>query len=125
MSNTDHVKALVLSVHSTVYDAIRSSTKAIAFFGTPHRGGNGADLGSTIASIMRAFTGSAKNDFMDTLQKSSSGATNIHEMFKEQVSNYQIVSFYETLPYMTGSSFVSFTFVYVRNLSLLTPQDDC
>lgn len=85
-------------MHGTSYESIRRSTRAIAFFGTPHRGGEHAELGSILASIAHLVTGSVKNNFMETLQKNSTGAADIHELFKEQAQEYRIVSFYETLP---------------------------
>jgi hypothetical protein len=36
---------------------------------------------------------------METLQKNSPGAADVHELFKEQAQEYRIVSFYETLPF--------------------------
>jgi len=92
-------QALVRAVHGTTYKDILESTKSIAFFGTPHRGGNHADVGKIIASIGLLISGSMKNNFMDTLQKGSTNAEAIHELFKEQAMNYKIVSFFETLPY--------------------------
>ncbi|KAF7511349.1 hypothetical protein GJ744_004914 [Endocarpon pusillum] len=91
-------QALVRAMHSTAYRSIHWSTRAIAFFGTPHRGGNHADLGRVLASIAGFLTGSVKNNFLETLQKNSSGAADIHELFMEQAQEYRIVSFYETLP---------------------------
>lgn len=46
---------------------------------------------------------------METLQKNSTGAADIHELFKEQAQDYSIVSFYETLPFMPGVGLVSCT----------------
>lgn len=103
------MKALVRAVHGTAYESIRWSTKAIAFFGTPHRGGNHANLGSILADIARILTGNIKNNFMETLQKNSTGAADIHELFKEQAQEYLIVSFYETLPFKPGSDLVSYS----------------
>lgn len=95
-------QALVRAVHGTRYKEILESTKSIAFFGTPHRGGNGADVGSIIAAVGLLFSGSLKNNFMETLQKGSTNAEAIHELFKEQAMDYKIVSFFETLSYKTG-----------------------
>jgi hypothetical protein len=94
-------------VHGRTYNSIRLSTRGICFFGTPHRGGNGADLGSVLASIVNILTGGVKNNFMRTLQKDSTIAADIHELFKEQILDYQIVSFYETMPFKPGVGLVS------------------
>ncbi|KAL9111404.1 MAG: hypothetical protein Q9187_007923, partial [Circinaria calcarea] len=95
-------QALVRAMHGIAYESIHRSTRAIAFFGTPHRGGNRADLGRILASIAVHLTGSVKNNFLETLQKNSTGAADIHELFKEQAQGYRIVSFYETLPFKPG-----------------------
>lgn len=95
-------QALVRAEIGTKYKEIQKATKSIAFFGTPHRGGRGADLGTTLASISLLFTGSVKNNFMETLQKGSTSADTIQEMFKDQAIQYKIVSFFETLPYKSG-----------------------
>lgn len=39
------------------------------------------------------------NNFMENLQKNSTSAADIHELFKEQAQEYRIVSFYETLAF--------------------------
>ena len=44
---------------------------------------------------------------METLQKNSTGAADIHELFKEQAQEYQIVSFYETLQLVPPFGLVS------------------
>jgi protein SERAC1 len=92
-------QALIRASHSTAYESIRQSTRGIAFFGTPHRGGNHADIGRVIAAIVAAITGNVKNNFMETLQKNSTIAADIHELFIQQAHDYQIVSFYEMKPF--------------------------
>lgn len=44
---------------------------------------------------------------METLQKHSTIAADIQELFKEQAQDYQIVSFHETLPFKPGVGLVS------------------
>ncbi|KAL9116819.1 MAG: hypothetical protein Q9187_006653 [Circinaria calcarea] len=95
-------QALVRAKHGIAYESIHWSTRAIAFFGTPHRGGNRVDLGRILASIAVHLTGSVKNNFLETLQKNSTIAADIHELFKEQAQRYRIISFYETLPLKPG-----------------------
>jgi hypothetical protein len=56
-------------------------------------------VGRILASIVTAITGNVKNNFMETLQKNSTIAQDIHELFKQQAQDYSIVSFYETKPF--------------------------
>ena len=117
-------QALVRAVHGSIYKELLESMKSIAFFGTPHRGGNGADVGSIIASIGFIISSSIKNNFMETLQKGSTNAEAIHDFFKkEQALNYKIVSFFKTLPYKRGFGLVSN--IYHSRSSQLTNCEDC
>ena len=110
-------------MHGPAFKSIKLSTRAIAFFGTPHRGGNLADLGSVLASVALCLTGGVKNNFMETLQKNSTAAADIQELFKEQAQEYRIVSFYETLPFK-GLGLVSYLSLqnWIRTLTVYT---DC
>lgn len=96
-------------MHGQAYKSILWSTRAIAFFGTPHRGGNRANLGRILADIALVLTGNIKNNFMETLQKNSTVAADIHELFKEQAQEYRIVSFYETVPFKPGVGLVCYS----------------
>ncbi len=42
------------------------------------------------------MTGNVENNFMQTLQKDSTIAQDIQEIFEQQAQDYRIVSFYET-----------------------------
>jgi hypothetical protein len=61
---------------------------------------------------------------MEILQKNSTGAADIHELFKEQAQAYRIVSFYETLPFKPGVGLVGFSSRqnWIRALTVYTDR---
>lgn len=103
----DSKQGLIRASTGTAYGSIKHMTRGIAFFGTPHRGGNHADLGTVIAGIAKAITGNVKNNFMQTLQKDSTIVQDIQELFEQQAHDYRIVSFFETKPFNRHVGLVS------------------
>lgn len=91
-------RALVLAKLNDSYKAIREATHGIAFFGTPHQGGNYAKLGDIVASIARIFLFNPKNTFLEALKKNSLFADNLVDDFRNQLDDYHVLSFYETRP---------------------------
>ncbi|KAA6415622.1 MAG: hypothetical protein FRX48_00338 [Lasallia pustulata] len=75
-------RALVEAKLDDSYKSIREATYGIAFFGTPHQGGNFAKLGDIAASIIRGTL------FSDALVGD----------FRHQLEDYHVLSFFETLP---------------------------
>ena len=67
-------------------------------FGTPHRGGNHAELGDIASSIARSITGSPENTFMKALKARSWFLEHISDDFRQLLEDFQILSFYETRP---------------------------
>ncbi|QKX60478.1 uncharacterized protein TRUGW13939_07623 [Talaromyces rugulosus] len=89
--------ALVEAKLDDNYKAIRDATYGIAFFGTPHQGGNFAKLGDIAASIVRVVLHNPKNTFMEALKKDSLFSDNLVDDFRHQLEDYHVLSFYETL----------------------------
>lgn len=82
----------------------------IVFFGTPHRGGNGASLGSIAASIARFCLRNVDNSFLESLKKDGLFANELINDFQGQLENYYVLSFYETLPFgALGVVYLPFT----------------
>jgi hypothetical protein len=81
--------------HST-YGRLKDNTLGIAFFGTPHRGGNGASIGKIAARIVTSLNGEAENTLLNTLTKDSSVLDNITSAFRAQLEDYRFISFFET-----------------------------
>lgn len=81
------------------YEPIRAATYGIAFFGTPHRGGNFSALGDIASTIVRGVLRNPNNTFMEALKSDSLFAESIVEDFRHQLEDYYVLSFYETLPF--------------------------
>lgn len=79
------------------YKVIRDAAYGIAFFGTPHQGGNFAKLGDITASIVRVVLQNPKNTFMEALKKDSLFSDTLVDDFRHQLEDYYVLSFYETL----------------------------
>lgn len=81
-----------------LYDSIRIATYGIAFFATPHRGGNFTKFGDVAASIARACLRNPRNTFIESLKKDSLLNDELEADFRHQSEDFQFLSFYETLP---------------------------
>ncbi|KAF4452601.1 P-loop containing nucleoside triphosphate hydrolase [Fusarium austroafricanum] len=92
-------RALVMSKATNTYSSIKDATYGIAFFGTPHRGGNKVPLGSIAASIARIALRNPASSFMDALRKDSLFSEDLIQDFRQQLSDYYILSFFETQPF--------------------------
>ena len=79
-----------------VYHSIREATRALIFFGTPHRGGNGTTLGQTAAGVVKFFTGNRSNDLVETLKESSKYLAHLTADFAHQYEDYEFLSIIET-----------------------------
>jgi hypothetical protein len=91
-------RALVEAKLDDSYKAIRDATYGIAFFGTPHQGGNFATLGDIAASIVRGVLWSPTNTFIKALKKDSLFSDTLIDDFRHQLEDYYVLSFFETLP---------------------------
>jgi hypothetical protein len=83
-----------------VYGDLRKSTRALVFFATPHRGGNGASLGDRAASIVTFFTGNLRNNILELLNKSSKHLADLTADFSHQYEDYHFLTISETLGLM-------------------------
>lgn len=91
-------RALVEAKLDDSYKPIREATYGIAFFGTPHQGGNFTKLGNVAASITRGVLRNPSNTFMEALKKESLFSDTLVGDFRHQLEDYQVLSFFETLP---------------------------
>ena len=91
-------RALVEAKLDDSYKSIREATYGIAFFGTPHQGGNFAKLGDIAASIVRGVLRNPSNTFMEGLKKDSLFSDTLVGDFRHQLEDYHVLSFFETLP---------------------------
>lgn len=79
-----------------VFGTIKQSTKALVFFGTPHRGGNGAVLGEVLRNITIYLSGNERNEFLAVLQKNSEFLTRLTADFRNQYEDYEFLSVVES-----------------------------
>ena len=91
-------QALVEAELDDSYKSIREATYGIAFFGTPHQGGNFAKLGDIAASITRVVLRNPSNTFMKALKKDSLFSDSLARDFRHLLEDYYVLSFFETLP---------------------------
>jgi hypothetical protein len=91
-------RALVEAKLNDLYKSIREATYGIAFFGTPHQGGNLARLGDIASTIVRSVLRNPSNSFMEALKKDSAFVESLQSDFQHQLDDYKVLSFYETLP---------------------------
>ena len=64
-------QVLVISKNDDTYAGLREATYGLVFFAVPHRGGNGADLGTIAKNIVTSLAGSASNDLIESLKSNS------------------------------------------------------
>lgn len=81
------------------YSTIRSSTYGIAFFGTPHLGGNHAALGEILCNIVNFASRKTGNKLVRDLEKSSQFLAKLNEDFKHQKEDFYFVNFQESKSY--------------------------
>jgi hypothetical protein len=101
-----YLEALVLAHEDDRrYNRIISATSAIVFFGTPHRGSNGADIGTAVARVvnmsLRAsqtarVTGSVRDDLLKTLQSNPQALSDLAVSSRNRLRSLEIVTFHET-----------------------------
>ncbi|KAJ4300830.1 hypothetical protein N0V90_002918 [Kalmusia sp. IMI 367209] len=92
-------KALVEARLNQPYDAIREATYGIAFFATPHLGGNYAALGKILSDIVNVVLGNSMNELVKDLQRSSLFLGRLNEDFRHQLEDHYFVNFFETKSY--------------------------
>ncbi|KAI0121807.1 hypothetical protein F4814DRAFT_406604 [Daldinia grandis] len=91
-------RALVHSSVDRTYEMIGKSTFGIAFFGTPHKGGNNAGIGDVAARIARSLLRNPSNSFMSAIREGSLFLDTIADDFRQLLESFQILTFYETKP---------------------------
>lgn len=89
---------------------------SLAFFGTPHEGGNASlvRLGSTAARIATYLGFGANESIVMALQSGSVFADCLREAFRHRLGKYQIVSFWE------GKGNVSFVATGAQGLRIIS-----
>ena len=89
---------MVLGRLNDQYASMRKATHGLVFFGTPHQGGKHAGLGEVAASIARGVLRNPGNDYLNALKKNSFFAAALREDFQQHQEDFNVLTFYETLP---------------------------
>lgn len=90
-------QALLLAKNNDrIYGDLRNKTKALVFFATPHRGGNGTTLGQIAANAATFFSGNLRNDLVESLRKNSKYLAQLSADFSHQYEDYDFISVVET-----------------------------
>ncbi|PYH81327.1 lipa and NB-ARC domain protein [Aspergillus uvarum CBS 121591] len=98
------IKQALLNAHEDPkYNAIRNNTYGLVFFGTPHRGTKGVELGKIAAKVARFVAkGHASNDLLDSLEHNSLFTRQMTSRFSHQLEDYRVISFVEGKEVLLG-----------------------
>ncbi|KAL9110530.1 MAG: hypothetical protein Q9227_004888 [Pyrenula ochraceoflavens] len=98
-------QALVNAHNNQRFSSVKEAVHGLVFFGVPHAGGNHAlvQLGRLTTRIADHVLPDAhsRKDIMETLKDGSMYTDILKEMFRHQLEQYEIVSFYERQAKMT------------------------
>ena len=83
---------------SQKYQELFHSVRAVVFFATPHRGGEGAAEARVAAGALRRLTGNVRSSIMEALLPDSFYSFDIHQAFLNSLDRIRICTFYETKP---------------------------
>ncbi|KAF1922717.1 ankyrin [Didymella exigua CBS 183.55] len=87
------------------YADILYATSAIVFFGTPHRGSKGADIGKMVGRVVNmclrasqtaGLAGTIRNDLLTTLGSNSQALSDLAVSSRNRLRDLGIVTFHET-----------------------------
>ncbi|KAL3417461.1 NB-ARC domain-containing protein [Phlyctema vagabunda] len=98
------IKQALFNAHQNPqYTKLRTATYGLVFFGCPHHGAKGVELGNVAAKVAKFVSnGSASNELLDCLKHNSFFTREMSENFKYQLEQYMVVSFFETKPMQLG-----------------------
>ncbi|GAB1216565.1 hypothetical protein ATERTT37_005781 [Aspergillus terreus] len=97
--------ALLNAQEDPKYTSIRTGTSGLVFFGTPHHGTKGVELGKIAAKVARFVgKGHASNDLLDCLEHNSLFTRQMSSRFCHQLEDYRVVSFIEGKEVLLGGS---------------------
>jgi triacylglycerol esterase/lipase EstA (alpha/beta hydrolase family) len=94
------VKQALINAHNNEkYTLIKDATTGLAFFATPHDGGDGklVSLGSMAAKVAFVLGFQKGDDVIETLKRGSIFSDIMHDHWRQQLLQYDIVSFWGAL----------------------------
>ncbi|KAI0542077.1 hypothetical protein GGR58DRAFT_453892 [Xylaria digitata] len=92
-------QALINAFNNEKYEQVRLATKGLAFFATPHDGGNKTliSIGSVAAKIAIGLGFQKGDNILEALDNRSLFTDLMHEHWKQRLLDFNIVSFWGTL----------------------------
>ncbi|PVH70814.1 hypothetical protein DL98DRAFT_521398, partial [Cadophora sp. DSE1049] len=92
-------QALINAHNNPKYTTIKEATKGLAFFATPHYGGDWmlVSLGGVVAKIAMAVGFQKGDDVLETLKNGSIFSEIMKEHWRHQLLKYDIISFWGAL----------------------------
>ena len=99
-------QALINALNNPKYTSIKDATTGLAFFATPHNGGDWrlVSLGSVVAKIAVAVGFQKGDDVVETLKSGSIFSHIMQENWRHQLFNYDIISFWGALDNVSEGS---------------------
>ncbi|RYP50073.1 hypothetical protein DL768_004359 [Monosporascus sp. mg162] len=103
-------QALINAHNNEKYDHVKTATTGLAFFATPHDGGNKTlvSIGAVAAKIAVALGFQKGDDILETLDSGSMFSDIMHEHWRQRLLEYDIVSFWGTLDEIVPKESTSF-----------------
>jgi triacylglycerol esterase/lipase EstA (alpha/beta hydrolase family) len=99
------VKQALINAHNNPkYTPIKTATSGLAFFATPHNGGDWklVSLGALASTIARKSGFQKGDDIIEVLKSGSIFSDIMQEHWRHQLLEYDIVSFWGALDYVSG-----------------------
>jgi triacylglycerol esterase/lipase EstA (alpha/beta hydrolase family) len=94
------IKQLLINAHNNPkYTSIKVATTGLAFFATPHHGGDAllVSLGGVVTKIAAAIGFQKGDDVLETLKSGSIFSEIMQEQWRHQLLKYDIISFWGAL----------------------------
>jgi triacylglycerol esterase/lipase EstA (alpha/beta hydrolase family) len=108
-------QALINAHNNPMYASIKDATKGLAFFATPHNGGDQTlvSLGGVASKIATTIGFKKGGDVVETLKKGSIFSEILQDLWRQQLLHYDIVSFWGAFDKVTLKSDETFTYVLI------------
>jgi hypothetical protein len=90
-------QALVTAKLNDKYNAIVRAARGLVFFGTPHRGGNGASVAEIASRVLGLFSGEPPSELLPVLRGKSIFAETVSEQFQSISLPCKVASFFEQM----------------------------
>lgn len=118
-------QALILAQTEAEYQGIKTHTKGIFFFATPHKGSNFANYGAVLAKLATRLLNRPNPMLLNALETNSKTLLDLTAQFTALAPNFQIATFYELKPMGVFRSLVSVYSTSCINLSPIILLSDC